>query len=153
MKLRKNRDELPPPPAPDEMMETAPAPEHMPPVPPRKTGKDSPPLFIKIEKYRDVVREVQKLRSYALGLRDALDALSDVEAELKNGLSVAQKTLDHFNSIISLLDAKFLKVQGLDESEKDTPEEIDKYVDNLYNHVERIKTDIKTLAMNPDDSY
>ena len=35
-----------------------------------------PPLFIKIEKYKEVIQSIQQLRAYALSLRDALDALA-----------------------------------------------------------------------------
>lgn len=141
MKLKKRKEELPPPPGPESMAPTPPA-----------GPASGPPLFIKIDKYKEVVREIHRLKSYSLGLRDALDAMADVESELKNGLSVAQKALDHFNSIISLLDAKFLKLQGLGDSEDpEVPEEIDNYVQNLYSQMERIKSDIKTLE--PEDSY
>jgi len=145
MKIRKERvEEFPP----------APAPRHTAPTPPVGTPMDSPPLFIKLDKYREIVKEIQRLKSYSLGLRDALDALADVEAELKNGLSVAQKALDHFNSIVSLLDAKFLRLQGLGDTDIDEiPEDVDKYVQGLYEQMEKIKSDIKTISSPIEDDY
>jgi len=113
----------------------------------------SPPLFIKVNRYKEIVQEVHRLKSFSLGIRDALDALADIESELKNGLSVAQKALDNFNSIISNLDAKFLRIQGIEPDSPDTPVvgEIDDYVQNLYKQMEKIKSDIKTIKAPEED--
>ena len=72
--------------------------------------KPSPPLFIKIDKYRELVQSIKDLRSHALSLRDALDALTDIEKELRNGINITQSSLDRFNSIIASLDSRLLSV-------------------------------------------
>ena len=108
------------------------------------TRKPSPPLFIKIDKYRELVQSIKDLRSNALSLRDALDALTDIEKELRNGISITQNSLDRFNSIISTLDSRLLKV-GAEEEIVEVPREMDNYVRELYDHVERIKHDLKTI--------
>ncbi|MFH1978065.1 MAG: hypothetical protein ABIJ92_01960 [Candidatus Aenigmatarchaeota archaeon] len=123
-----------------------PMPTEQPPTPPTGTPRDSPPLFIKIDRYKDVVKEIQRLKSYSLGLRDALDALVDIENELKNGLSLAQKALDHFSSVVSLLDAKFLRIQGVESNDlDDVPDELDNHIKGLYNQMEKIKSDMRTF--------
>jgi hypothetical protein len=108
------------------------------------TRKPSPPLFIKIDKYRELVQNIKELRSNALNLRDALDALTDIEKELRNGIAITQSSLDRFNSIISTLDSKLLKV-GAEEEIVEVPREMDNYVKDLYDHVERIKHDLRTI--------
>ncbi|RLI97758.1 MAG: hypothetical protein DRO99_02510 [Candidatus Aenigmatarchaeota archaeon] len=106
----------------------------------------SPPLFIKIDKYRELVQNLSELKSYSLSLRDALDALADIEKEISNGISVTQMALDKINHVISTLDAKLLRVGS--ESEADIvemPKEMDNYVKNLYDNMERIKHELRTL--------
>lgn len=108
----------------------------------------SPPLFVKIDKYRDIVQNIQKLKSYSLGLRDALEALTDIESELKTGLSITQKALDNFNTIISMLDAKLLRIEGLEDLAKTNLSErgeIDHYLNNLYEQIERIKHELRAV--------
>jgi len=105
----------------------------------------SPPLFIKIDKYRDVLKNVQELKSYSVGLRDAMDAISDVEHELKVGLDIANKALDRFNTLLSLLDSKLIRIEGVDTTEVQTPKEIDDYVKGLYDQIERIKHELRTI--------
>jgi hypothetical protein len=121
-------------------------------TPPFAPLKKSPPLFIKIDKYSDVVKNLQSLKSYALSLRDAIDALSDIENELKSGLSLTQKALDRFNTIISLLDSRLLRFQGGESEDvgplKLTPkssDEIDSYIKGMYEQMEKIRDELKTI--------
>lgn len=111
---------------------------------PRKSS--SPPLFIKIDKYRELVSEIQRLKSYALGLRDALDTLAEVEIELKQGMDIANKALDTFNSIITALDSKLLRVQGMEPEETGIPPEMEDYIKGVQEQIERIRQELKTIS-------
>ncbi len=106
--------------------------------------RKAPPLFIKIDKYKDIIKNIQELKSYALGLRDALDALGDIEKELKNGLELTNRALDRFNTIISLLDAKLLKFHEV-ETEVGVPKEVDEYVKDLYDQMKRVRHELKVI--------
>ena len=139
---RSSEDPLDIPPAPQKLHFTAKAPE--PPVPPLKR---TPPLFIKIDKYTEIVKNIQRLKSYSLSLRDALDALAEIESELKTGLDVTQKALDRFNTIIALLDAKLLRIQGIDtEPIAEEAENVENYMDKLSSQMERLKSELKSLS-------
>lgn len=106
--------------------------------------RKAPPLFIKVERYKDIIKNIQELKSYALGLRDALDAIGDIEKELKNGLELTNRALDRFNTIISLLDAKLLKFHD-GETKVGVPKEVDEYVKDLYGQMERVRHELKTI--------
>jgi hypothetical protein len=124
----------------------SPAPAKMPPAPVQKAQKAAaPPLFIKIDKYRDVLKTVQELKSFSVGLRDAMDALAEVEHELKVGMEIANKALDRFNTLLSLLDSKLIRIEGIEEADVQTPKEIDDYVKGLYDQIERIKHELRTI--------
>lgn len=112
---------------------------------PRQQKPASPPLFIKIDKYRDVLKNVQELKSFSVGLRDAMDAIAEVEHELKAGMDIANKALDRFNTLLSLLDSKLMRIEGMEEGEVQTPKEIDNYVKGLYDQIERIKHELRTI--------
>jgi hypothetical protein len=103
----------------------------------------SPPLFIKLDKYSDIVKNLQKLKSFSLAMRDALDAVSDIEKELTSGISLAHKALDEFNHAIANLDSKVLRAHGSDTS-ADT-KEIDDYIKNVYGQMERIKKELGSI--------
>ena len=106
----------------------------------------SPPLFVKVDKYQNIVNNIQKLKSYSLGLRDALDALSDIEKELQNGVSVLNRALDNFNNIIALLDTKLLRVQGIEKTTVEIPREMDEYVKGVHEQVEKIRDELSSVS-------
>jgi hypothetical protein len=103
----------------------------------------SPPLFVKLDKYSDIVKNLNKLKSFSLAMRDALDAVSDIEKELTSGISLAHKALDEFNNAIANLDSKVLRVHGADTA-ADT-KEIDDYIKNVYGQMERIKKELGSI--------
>ena len=122
--------------------------------PPEEPGKPSraprsklaPPLFIKVDKYENVIKNIQELRSYALSLRDALDALADIEKELKVGMEIAHKALDRLNVIISSLDSELLRTEGINiEGEVKSPKEVEGYIKNVYNQIERLKDELRAI--------
>lgn len=144
-------EEKPSPPKPPEEPDFAPRPPMpkplKPAIPAREPGKaEYPPLFIKVDKYREILQSIQQLRSYALGLRDALDAITDIEKELKVGMEIAHKALDRLNMIMSALDSKLLRVQGMESEEPEPPKDMEKYIDNVYKQMERIKDELKTIS-------
>ncbi|UCD07554.1 MAG: hypothetical protein JSW41_01100 [Candidatus Aenigmatarchaeota archaeon] len=112
----------------------------------RAHPRSPPPLFIKIDKYQEVVDNLQKLKYIALGIRDALDALADIEKELTTGITIAHKALDDFNTIISMLDSKLTRVGEIGTGKKTgTAGEVDTYVRNIYSQMDKIKQELKNV--------
>ena len=119
---------------------------------------DSPPLFIKVDKYREVVKNLMEAKSFILNLRDALDALSDVQKEISNGVQVAHKTLDELNENLASLDTFFIRPgrvqgaaapkpenRGIEEEMIPQKPPVDNYVKDVYGQLERLRTQLKTL--------
>ncbi len=116
---------------------------------PVTANKSSPPVFVKIERYKELLEDVQKLRSYSLGLRDALDAMAEIEKEFKTAMSLTNKVLDKVNIIISSLDMKLLQKTGpsLDTSSPiKPPEEVENYVRGIYEQIEKLKSELQSIS-------
>lgn len=115
---------------------------------PRARLAPSPPVFVKVERYRELLEDLQQLRSYSLGLRDALDAMSELEKEFKTAMGITHKVLDKLNIIISSLDMKLLRKQDESggESSIRPPPEIEEYVKGIYEQIERLKTELHSLS-------
>jgi hypothetical protein len=107
-----------------------------------------PPLFIKIDKYKEIIQNLQRLKSYALSLRDALDALNDIEKELKTGIEITQKALDDFNAIIAVMDSKLIRLTGGEEGEfeGEVPEHMDDYIKGVYDQISKIRDELRTIS-------
>lgn len=137
---------LPPPPSPPRSVR--------PPMPPRPSmPSQSPPLFIKVDKYRQIIKNIRDLKSHILNLRDALDVLEDMQREVANGVQIAHKTLDELNVILSNLDSVFLRPQGIDHhmEEEDLPEpgrppaQVDNYMSNVQTQLEKLRAQLKAI--------
>jgi len=105
----------------------------------------SPPVFIKIDKYTDIVKNLQRLKTYAMSLRDALDALADIEKELTTGISISHKALDDFNTTIAILDSKLLRASAIRDFDSESSGDMDKYIKGIYDQMEKIKSELRGI--------
>jgi hypothetical protein len=158
--LQPEENEMPPAPEARESDENFSPPLKLPeikrslPKPPtRPAPSQSPPLFIKVDKYRDVVRNIRELRSYILNLRDALDVLKDMQREIANGIEIAQKTLDELNSITSSLDSFFMKPHTMDRpgeyeerEELEESDEVDTSMRDVYGQLEKLRAQLRAIG-------
>ena len=116
----------------------------------------SPPLFIKVDKYRSIIKNIRDLKSHLLNLGDALDVLEDMQKELANGVQVANKTLDEVNSLISSLDSFFLKPKSMqsDMEEETLPQpgmgqiqsQSDSYTRDMQGQVEKLRAQLRAIG-------
>jgi hypothetical protein len=115
--------------------------------------RDAPPLFIKVDKYRQVLEQIEKLRSFSLSLRDALDALTEMEREVQAGLTICHKGLDNLNATLSILHSTISRSNVEEHHIRsvtapirvETPREIEDYVKGMYQQMEKIKRDLEAI--------
>ena len=112
-----------------------------------ETVSSGPPVFIKIDKYREVVEQLHTLKSCSLSLRDALDALAEVERELQQGLSMSHRALDKFNTIITNIDSKITRVPSKGSGRTDEGEELENYVRGVHDQMEKVKKGLKAADL------
>ena len=109
-----------------------------------------PPVFIKVDRYGEVLEDIQKLRSYSLGLRDALDAMAEIEKEFKVAMSLTNKVLDKVNMLLSSIDMKLLKKGGEvpvgGEPSVKPPPEIESYVKGIYDQIDKLKNELSAIS-------
>ncbi|MBN2101696.1 MAG: hypothetical protein JW716_02390 [Candidatus Aenigmarchaeota archaeon] len=116
------------------------------PPPQPEPQPSTPSLFIKIERYQEIAKQIQSLKSLALTLRDAMEALSEMEKELKNGMQMAQGALDKFNYTLLQLDGSLIRSQGVAMSPTEDTKELEEYVRGVYKQVQRMKGDMRTIS-------
>lgn len=122
-------------------------------------GGDSPPLFIKIEKYREVVRHLVEVKTYMLNLRDALDVIADVNREIENGIDIARKTLDELNVTVTNLDSFIVRPESIEDITESfegeggergqsyaKSRELEGYVKDVYGQLEKLKGQLKNIS-------
>lgn len=124
--------------------------------PPETVGApaQSPPIFIKVDKYRNIIKNIRELKSYLLNLRDAIDILDDMQKEVANGITVAHRALDELNMIVSSLDSFFLRPHGVEHhmEEEEIMEpgrmssgEVETHMKDVYSQLERLRAQLKAI--------
>jgi hypothetical protein len=117
--------------------------------------RTSPPVFVKVERYKDLLGDIQQLRSYSLGMRDSLDAMGEIEKELKAAMNLTNKVLDKLNMIISSLDMKLLRrggplispgTKGGAEPPVKPPPEVEEHIKEIYEQIEKLKGELQTVG-------
>lgn len=143
MKLPDIKKPLPPP---------APASRHAFRPPASRESSDSPPLFIKVDKYREIVKNIRDLKSNIMNMRDALDVLAEMQKEVANGIEIAHKTIDGLNGVIANLDSYFLRPQGIQHHMEDDvgpgavdEGEIENQMKDVYGQVEKLRAQLRSI--------
>ena len=124
-----------------------------PPPPSRQPSSKSPPLFIKVDKYRNIIKNIRDLKSHVLNLRDAIDVLEEMHKETMNGIEIAHKALDELNMIIANLDSFFLRPHGIEHHmEEEMPEpgrmssgEVEGYVRDVSTQLEKLRAQLRAI--------
>lgn len=108
-----------------------------------------PPLFIKLEKYNDLVKNLQELRKYSKEIKETLDSLAEVEKRLTRGITASYRTLDSLDTIISVITMQFLardKISMPSAALKAKSEEIEKYFSTVREEISKVKTELSNVS-------
>lgn len=120
-----------------------------PPQPQAMAQAQSPPLFIKLDRYNDLVKNLQELRKYSREIKGALDNLTEVEKRLTRGLTASYRTLDSLDTIITMLNSHLnqgqSQVRDIPAMTQAQKHDMEKYFSNIKTEIDRVKTELTTL--------
>jgi len=91
-----------------ELPETEKAPEKK-----EESEEDFAPLFIKIEKYREITNKISSARATLESLKSSLSLLREVEKLREESLKVVENIVSKLEKKLEELDAEFLKRGGI----------------------------------------
>ncbi|MFH7918302.1 MAG: hypothetical protein QW631_03270, partial [Candidatus Aenigmatarchaeota archaeon] len=75
------------------------------------------PLFVKVEKYREIITIIQEIKTLLAGLRNLFSILEEIDQVKSDTLNTLRITLQRVEKNITQLDANFLRT-GSEEIEK-----------------------------------
>ncbi len=109
--------------------------------------RQSPPLFIKLEKYSDVVRNVQELQAYAAEMRRTVDMLVETEQRLHRGIEGAYNALEGLNDRLSTLTKRLAGEQqeGQKPMNVQKASELTGYVKDVHGELDKIMSDLENI--------
>ncbi|MEM5835279.1 MAG: hypothetical protein QXM11_01775, partial [Candidatus Aenigmatarchaeota archaeon] len=75
------------------------------------------PLFVKVEKYREIITTIQEIKTLIAGLRNLFSIIEEIDQVKSDALNTLRITLQRVEKNIIQLDANFLRT-GSEEIEK-----------------------------------
>ncbi len=106
---KKAKDEVPELPEPLKDVQVPETPEA-----PQPQKEVSAPLFVKIEKYREVLRTVHEIKVLISGLKQITNVLQELEAVRNDALKILRATLQRLERSSVEVDTELLRPRGFD---------------------------------------
>jgi len=109
-------------------------------VPAVSTPKSFAPLYIKVDKYKEVLQKVQKLRTLVNNIR-SLALLQDQIAKTREDASISlKKNIDDFENTAAQLDQELVRPSHFEPHIRETGvQSVEGYTKELENEVAKIK--------------
>ena len=76
---------------------------------PQKTEKEIAPLFVKIEKYKEVITNIQEVKILLKGLKNVFNLLYEIEQVRNDAVKLLSTTLQRIERSLIELDASLLR--------------------------------------------
>lgn len=106
----------------------------------------TPPLFIKIERYKEVLENVSRLRAMIHEIDNIVSLRREIEKVRTNSDSLLEKNIQEFSEILSGLDKEFVRPEHMEHFLKETKvERLDSYVAELEEELNRLKNQMRQI--------
>ncbi|GEM_PF-1828437 len=107
------------------------------------SGAQGAPLFVKVEKYRDVLRDVHELKLYTSGIKQLLDLMHDVETIRADANKVLRATVQRIEKTLVEVDSELLRPRGAIMSEISREDTEVRHVESALTELQKQLADLK----------
>jgi len=107
------------------------------------------PLFVKIDKYRNVLSSINDLKTTIIMLKNALYIQKQIEGLRDENRKFLELAINKIDKKIVSLDTEFLKPKGFEEEFPPATYEtegLEGVVDDLKKQIEGLKSELKTIT-------
>ena len=110
-------------------------------------NEQSVPLFVKIDKYKDILDIVNDIKSVLFFAKNTLAVQRQIEIIVNENRKLLEDSINKLEEKIIFLDRELTK-PGVYESKKteQQPEKVDNVLDELKKQIENLKADLKNIA-------
>jgi chromosome segregation ATPase len=123
--------------------------ESMPPEP--KVEKEKPdfaPLFVRINKYRQILQTMNYLKTTVNATKSTLSVLKELDKMRRENLKILEGAIDKVNQRLMTLDSNFMRPSGYVENvpEFRDVESLGPTLEELKGQIDQLKSQIESLA-------
>lgn len=110
------------------------------------------PLFIKIDRYQEILNSIESLKSILLGVRDLLNLMQQLDRIKIESETLLNKNIQEVILIISNMDKEFIRPKGV-SVENSVPdmhdnagyEKVGNYIGDLQRELDNLKSQLQDL--------
>jgi hypothetical protein len=81
---------------------------------PARREEESAPLFVKVEKYREILNSMQEIKIFVSGMKQLFNILHDIETVREESLKIMRATIQRFERCVVEIDTELLRPKGAD---------------------------------------
>jgi len=116
-------------------------------IPEPKTGP-SAPLFVKIDKYREVLISIKKMRLVVANIESIIDMKKHLDKVKGEADTLLDKNMDKFSQMLEELNRDMKRPQSMEpniSAEKEEAQKVGEYVKDLEGEINKLKNQIKKI--------
>lgn len=109
------------------------------------------PLFVKIDRYREVLSTIENLKTLLLSVRDLLNLTQQIDKIKNESQLLMQKNIQEIARYVAALDTEFIRPKGIDIASvtaAKVPLEVEKvedYVSDLQHELENLRSRLQVI--------
>ncbi len=110
--------------------------------------KRAAPLFVKLDKYKDILQTMDEMKKFVKGLKDTFNLLNEIEDLKRNAFDIIRTTIQHIEKNLIEVDAEMLRPGAVDMEVEQSGKEISHVEDSvkdLQKQLEMLKRELEEL--------
>jgi len=116
---------------------------------PKKVKKpEFAPLFVKLERYKEILSDLEGLRTTMVAIKNAFSILNQLDKLRYENIGMLQNAIEKVDEKLAALDSEFLRPAGFREElpTEEYSEGLESELGNLKNQVDKLKSELKSVA-------
>lgn len=115
------------------------------PIMPAQTPQSFAPLFVKVEKYNNILKSLSELKTTMKVMKNSLSALSQLDQIRNENMNLILNALDKVEKKLLALDAAFLRPANLQEESSDNEEVegLQSVMSDLQSQIAQLKNQVQ----------
>ena len=103
------------------------------------------PLFVKVDKYRDIIKSVQEMKLYVASTKQVFTALQEIESLRADTLNVLRATVQRLERSITEIDTELIRPHGVTVEESAEAGHIESSLTDLQKQLLDLKRELQEM--------
>lgn len=102
----------------------------------RYDAPDTAPLFVKLDRYKDLLDRIQEMKAFNAGLKQTFAVVHEAEAVRMDALKIMRATVQRMDKTLAEIDTSMVRPRGID-LDKAYPDTETRYIESSLTELQR----------------